>query len=196
MAVARIGRMPRKATLEARYSPRIAAAVTNPLARRGLDTALGEPHPDPVTGLRHRARFRAATPRPHSCRLCFVVERASCGAPTNHSPIRHVRLATPAGAAIATGDAVVRQAAPRDCIRGKGVATPRTSRESRSSSSARGHQQAWMCADAPTGTEFAESRFPSKQVALVHSLGKNRARQSLRMLDECTTAELGRSGGV
>ena len=60
--------------------------------------------PDPVTGLRRRARLRAATPR---TALVRVVEPASCGAPTDRSPDTQVRLAT-----------------PPDRIRGRPVSTP------------------------------------------------------------------------
>ena len=109
MAVAGSGVIPRKATLEARYSPRIAAAVANPLAGRGTQyrsrrttprSSHRTPAPGPIASGDAPNRTRAG--------CCFVVERASCGAPTDRSPDTQVRLATPAGAAIATGDAVVR----------------------------------------------------------------------------------------
>jgi len=56
--------IPRKATLEAPVLPANRRSRRQPpRPDEGLNTALGEPHPDPITGLRHRAPLREATPR-------------------------------------------------------------------------------------------------------------------------------------
>ena len=192
MAVAGSGVIPRKATLEARYSPRIAAAVANPLAGRGTQyrsrrttprSSHRTPAPGPIASGDAPNRTRAG--------CCFVVERASCGAPTDRSPDTQVRLATPAGAAIATGDAVVRAGGsarlhpwqrhsdPGPAARAEAVvAPPGTNRPG--------------CARSRQGTEFAESRFRASRVTFMRR--QRPYRRSLRSRSSgCCSARAKRS---
>ena len=88
MAVVGSGVLPRKATLE-----KLIMLPAHPPTRRfptqpdeGRDPALGEPHSDPITGLRRRALLREATPPAALVRAATsVVERAPCGARTDRS---------------------------------------------------------------------------------------------------------------
>ena len=119
MAVAGSGVIPRKATLEARYSPRIAAAVANPLAGRGTQyrsrrttprSSHRTPAPGPIASGDAPNRTRAG--------CCFVVDvLPAAPRPTapqirrsasRHRPALRLPLAMQSSG----------RAAPRDCIRG------------------------------------------------------------------------------
>jgi len=126
MAVAGSGVSPRQATFEAPALP------AKPRSRRqppwpdeGLNTALGELHPHPVTGSGAGPLARGDAPNLARAGSCLVVERAPYSARTDRSSDTSAGLAHRPALAIASGQCSPGRATPRECIRGeRAVSSP------------------------------------------------------------------------